>query len=51
MLLTVNEAAGYSGYTAETIRIKIRSGELPAVRRGRRYFVSDENLNALFRPV
>ncbi|ATD70731.1 helix-turn-helix domain-containing protein [Gordonia sp. 1D] len=49
--LDVPEVARRTGYSELTVRSKIRSGILPAIRRGRRLYVRPEDLDALFSPI
>lgn len=44
--LTVDQAAEQLGYTKANITRLIRSGELKAVKRGRRYFITPEDIDA-----
>lgn len=46
--ITVEEAALSVGYTPANITRLIRLKKLPAIKRGRRYFVLPADLNALF---
>ena len=49
--LALQEAAalGFAGYS--TLRKKIASGELPAERVGRRYFIRESDLEAMVAPA
>jgi excisionase family DNA binding protein len=49
--LTLPEASIYCGKHVATIRRRIHSGELPAVRIGRRHCVLSSDLDNLFTPV
>lgn len=51
MLLTASEAGRRLSYCSMSIRRKIKSGELPAVRIGRRYFIDTADLDRLIVPV
>lgn len=44
-LVTVKDAATRLGYTTANITRIIRSGELKAIKRGRKYFIRVEDLN------
>ncbi|WP_269591660.1 helix-turn-helix domain-containing protein [Rhodococcus opacus] len=50
-LISARDAAERTGYTAETVKKKIREGILPAVKRGNRYFVDEGDLGKLYTRV
>ncbi|QYB05413.1 helix-turn-helix domain-containing protein [Rhodococcus sp. USK10] len=50
-LISAREAGSRTGYTAVTIKKKIREGVLPGVKRGNRYFVDERDLTKLYEPV
>lgn len=47
-MMTVADVADRTGYTPATIRLKIRSGVLPALWRGNMYMISETDLYRLY---
>jgi len=50
-VLSPREVAGQLGVSLETVRRHLRSGELPAAKHGRRYFILRSAVQDFLRPT